>query len=298
MTGDATTVPLRTGGCHCGRVRFAVSGAPGDTVICRCTSCRRVSGALQVPWTTVARAAFRWTDGVPRERESSPGVWRAHCADCGTPLAWRRHDRPDELDLTTCSFDGVAAVPEPDCEIWGEDTPSWALRAAGLPVYARKEADELLFPAPAGLELRAVSFATHAAALLAVRIAVFVEEQGVPREVEADERDAEALHVLATAGGVPVATGRLDVHGGGPGAGKVGRVAVLKSWRGRGAGTAVMRQLHRFARHENLAQVWCHAQRSAVPFYERLGYRAEGNEFEEAGIAHRRMRATLAVLAS
>ncbi len=136
-----------------------------------------------------------------------------------------------------------------------------------------------------------MSFATHGDALLAVRLPVFVEEQGVPREIEADDRDAHCLHVLATAAGTPVATGRLDVA-----SGKVGRVAVLAGWRGRGVGAAVMRQLHRLARGHGLTHVWCHAQRSAVPFYERLGYRAEGGEFEEAGIPHRAMHAVLAEL--
>ena len=142
------------------------------------------------------------------------------------------------------------------------------------------------------MELRRAAYPAHAAALLAVRMAVFVEEQGVPRDVEADDRDAHCLHVLASVAGEPVATGRLDVAQGG----KVGRVAVLARWRGRGVGRAVMRQLHRFARAHALTQAWCHAQRDAVPFYESLGYRAEGEPFDEAGIPHVAMRATLAEL--
>jgi predicted GNAT family N-acyltransferase len=289
MARPESTAPVRTGGCHCGAVRFAVTAEPLGTNVCRCTSCRRAAGALRVAWTTVPRAAFAWTQGRPRERASSPGVERTHCADCGTTLTWRRLDRDDEIDVTTVTFDDSAAPAAPTTEIWGEDDPPWAaVLDQGLPLYARNVRDERLLPAPSGLTLRQVRFATQADALLAVRFAVFVEEQRVPREIEADDRDVHCDHVLATADGRPIATGRLDVE-----RGKVGRVAVLAEWRGRGVGTAVMRQLHRLARGRGLREVRCHAQHVAVPFYERLGYRVEGGEFEEAGIAHRAMRAWL-----
>jgi predicted GNAT family N-acyltransferase len=293
MAQVATATVVRTGGCHCGAVRFAVSAELLGTNICRCTSCCRAAGALRVAWTTAPTAAFAWTRGTPRVRASSPGVERAHCADCGTTLTWRRLDRADEIDITTIAFDDAASLPPPSREIWGEDDPPWAaVLDSGLPLFARTLRHEVLLPAAPALELRQVSFATHADALLAVRFAVFVEEQGVPRDIEADDRDTHCLHVLATAGATPVATGRLDVA-----SGKIGRVAVLADWRGRGAGAAVMRQLHRLARGEALTEVWCHAQRSAVPFYQGLGYRVEGDEFEEAGIPHRSMRARLAELA-
>jgi predicted GNAT family N-acyltransferase len=280
------------GGCHCGRVRFAVTTEPLGTLVCRCTSCRRATGALRVPWTTVPTAAFAWTQGEPRERESSPGVLRTHCADCGTTLTWQRRDRSDETDVTTVSFD---VAPEgPAFEVYGEDDPAWASGVDhGLPLYARGSREARLLPAPDGLAVQLVDFAAHRHALMAVRLAVFVEEQGVPREIEADDRDAGCLHVLVTDGVRPVATGRLDVERDG----KIGRVAVVADGRGRGIGTLVMRQLHRLARGRGLDRVWCHAQRSAVPFYERLGYRAQGAEFDEAGIPHRTMRAQLSELA-
>ncbi len=141
--------------------------------------------------------------------------------------------------------------------------------------------------------MREVAFASHAADLMRVRVPVFVEEQGVPIGIEADDRDAVALHVLATGDGVPVGTGRLDAEHG-----KIGRVAILASWRSRGVGQSVMQQLHRLARRQGLRAVWCNAQASAVPFYEKLGYRCVGEPFEEAGIPHREMHADLRALAS
>jgi predicted GNAT family N-acyltransferase len=284
--------PLHVGGCHCGAVRFAVTAAVVGTNVCRCTSCRRAAGALRVAWTTVPLEDFAWTKGEPRERSSTPGVLRTHCADCGTTLTWRRIER-DEIDITTTSFDDDGTLPAPTHEIWGEDDPAWAAALdPGLPLYWRRQRETLLLPSQDGVELHHVPFASHAQALLSVRVPVFVDEQGVPRAIETDDRDAHCVHVLALAGGTPVGTGRLDVAQDG----KIGRVAVLRDWRGRGVGRAIMRQLHRFARGDGLAQVWCHAQRSAVPFYERLGYRPEGDEFEEAGIPHRRLRASLAEL--
>jgi predicted GNAT family N-acyltransferase len=286
-----------TGGCACGAVRFLVSAAPLGTVVCRCTSCRRAAAAPFVPWTTVPAAALAWPRGRPRERESSPGVVRGHCADCGTTLTYARADSPAEVDVATCAFD-TADTLRPSHHIWALDDLAWMPAVAGLPVYARSSRDEILLPAPQGVTLRRVDFAARREALMAVRVAVFVAEQGVPLDIEADERDAHAVHVLATdAAGESVATGRLDIGPDAATRGKIGRVAVRRDWRGRHLGAAVMGQLHRLARAESLAQVWCNAQLSAVPFYEKLGYVREGAVFEEAGIPHLRLRAGLDAVA-
>jgi predicted GNAT family N-acyltransferase len=287
------TQAARTGGCHCGRVRFEIRGELQGTSICRCTSCRRVSGALRVAWTTVGAAALHWTTRAPVERESSPGVFRAFCGDCGTPLTWRRADAPEEVDVTSVSFDGDALPEQPLREIWADDDPVGVERSEGLPRYARTSTHGLLSPAPAGIEIRAVDFQSRRAELMQVRVAVFVDEQGVPPSIEADDRDAHCVHLLATRSGAPVGTGRLDVEHH-----KIGRVAVARGERTRGLGRDLMLSLHRLARSHGLTEVWCNAQQPAVPFYERLGYRATGEPFEEAGIPHRRMQADLRMLAS
>jgi predicted GNAT family N-acyltransferase len=137
--------------------------------------------------------------------------------------------------------------------------------------------------------IRRANYQTDEAAIRRVRFAVFVAEQQVPAELEMDERDPECRHVLAFDGREAVGTGRID-----PVDGKIGRVAVLASQRGRGIGTAVMGALHDIARAGGLDKVWCNAQVSAMPFYRRLGYRVTGQEpFEEAGIEHVRMEKTL-----
>ncbi len=124
--------------------------------------------------------------------------------------------------------------------------------------------------------------------LLGIRFAVFVEEQGVPPELEEDEADPQALHLLArNAAGEAVATARLLPDG------HIGRMAVLRPWRGRGLGTALLRHLLAIAAERGLEAVYLNAQCSAEGFYARLGFQAEGEVFDDAGIPHRRMRRLL-----
>lgn len=125
-------------------------------------------------------------------------------------------------------------------------------------------------------------------ALRLVRETVFVLEQRVPLELEWDEDDETALHALAEdENGNPVGTGRLTVDG------RVGRMAVLKDWRGRGVGSAVLAWLTDAARARGVGEIVLSAQVDAISFYRRFGYTEEGEEFMDAGIPHRRMRRRL-----
>lgn len=123
----------------------------------------------------------------------------------------------------------------------------------------------------------------------AIRQAVFVQEQGIPAELACDVVDAGAVHVLVRNRlGMPVGTGRLlpaDI----PGDARVGRVAVDHAVRGARVGLAVMQALEEAARSRGDRRIVLHAQRSAVPFYDRLGYQRVGEPFDEAGIPHQEM---------
>lgn len=122
----------------------------------------------------------------------------------------------------------------------------------------------------------------------AVRTEVFVEEQRIPEHEEWDEHDDTSLHVVARdRAGRAIGTGRLLRDG------IIGRVAVVKAWRGRQVGDAIMRHLIAQARQLGVKESVLHAQTYAIPFYERFGYKAEGREFIEAGIPHQRMRLVL-----
>lgn len=140
----------------------------------------------------------------------------------------------------------------------------------------------------------AIRAATEAdrAAVYALRHAVFTVGQGVPPDLERDDRDADALHLVAAEAGGVVATGRLVTRGE---TGVVGRMAVAASHRGRGLGGAVLAALERAARAAGLAEVELHAQRHAEGFYARAGYVAVGAPYDEAGIAHVTMRKPLPV---
>jgi predicted GNAT family N-acyltransferase len=130
----------------------------------------------------------------------------------------------------------------------------------------------------------------------ALRSRVFVEEQGVPPEIEQDDADATAVHVVGRdAAGRVVATGRLLERPGPDGASVavIGRMAVDPTVRARGHGAAVLAELHRQAVLRGHRTVELHAQVSARGFYERAGYTAVGEEYEEAGIGHVTMRRSL-----
>jgi predicted GNAT family N-acyltransferase len=130
------------------------------------------------------------------------------------------------------------------------------------------------------------------AGIAALRTRVFVEEQGVPPEIEQDAADAWAVHVLSRdADGRVVATGRLLLRD--DGTATIGRMAADASVRGRGHGAAVLAELHRQAVLRGVPEIELHAQVTARGFYERAGYRAVGEEYEEAGIAHITMRRRL-----
>ena len=121
----------------------------------------------------------------------------------------------------------------------------------------------------------------------ALRRTVFIEEQNVPEADEVDGRDAGAVHLLATVDGRPVGTARLLVSGD---SGKIGRVCVLAEMRGKGIGARLIEAAVReFAANPAIGKVKLSAQISALPFYERLGFTAEGDEYLDAGIVHRDM---------
>jgi predicted GNAT family N-acyltransferase len=152
-----------------------------------------------------------------------------------------------------------------------------------------------------GLTVRQAVGEEDRAACFAVRREVFVEEQGVPPELEYDTYDATAVHVLAVrADGVPLGTGRL-LHGADALAktgadasvGSLGRLAVTRAARGLGVGAALVAAIEEAARERGLDAVDLHAQTRALGFYERLGYAAYGPEFPDAGMPHRAMRKAL-----
>ena len=122
--------------------------------------------------------------------------------------------------------------------------------------------------------------------LIRLRERVFVLEQGIPLEIELDDEDSRALHVVARSGRDLVGTARLVVKGK---KGKIGRMAVKKGWRRKGIGGALIDFIKQIAVGMNLTELVLHAQASAIPFYQRLGFSGTGKPFKEAGIPHLKM---------
>jgi predicted GNAT family N-acyltransferase len=125
-------------------------------------------------------------------------------------------------------------------------------------------------------------------AALALRIAVFVDEQGGPLSDEPDAWDPQARHWIVLEHERIVGVAR--VYEPYPGTAKIGRVAIAEGARGRGYGNALMVALVEWCRAKRFAEVILDAQEYAIPFYERLGFTSEGDPFMDAGIPHRRMR--------
>ena len=118
-------------------------------------------------------------------------------------------------------------------------------------------------------------------AILIVRRAVFVREQGIPESLELDGLDSTCRHVLARSTALePIGTGRLQADG------RIGRMAVLEAWRGQGVGKAVLAALIQLAVQQQQRLVYLHAQAGAVEFYLQAGFKTVGQPFIEAGIEH------------
>ncbi len=137
---------------------------------------------------------------------------------------------------------------------------------------------------PRKFTVRAASWRDDIAPLQDLRRWVFIIEQQVPEELEWDEADAAAVHALALdAGGCPVGTGRLLPDG------HIGRIAVVREWRCRGVGSAILQWLVARAREQGCHAAHLHAQTHALGFYASHGFIAHGEVFTEAGILHRAM---------
>jgi len=141
------------------------------------------------------------------------------------------------------------------------------------------------------MEVRRVEDEAELEAALAVRRAVFVEEQDVPEHRELDGRDDTATHFVAYDGDRAVGAARLREYD--SARAKVERVAVRAADRGQGIGEALMDVVERHAAEAGYDQVVLHAQVPVVSFYEDLGYEVTSEAFEDAGIPHREMRKSL-----
>ena len=137
------------------------------------------------------------------------------------------------------------------------------------------------------IDIQIVDWHERQDALKAIRKAVFIDEQHVPKELEWDGQDNDCTQLLACINAVPAATARLTPHG------QIGRMAVLAEYRGNGIGTRLLAAVIEQAMRSGHRQLFLHAQVNVIGFYEKYGFRAEGDIFMDAGIEHRTMKLSL-----
>jgi predicted GNAT family N-acyltransferase len=128
-------------------------------------------------------------------------------------------------------------------------------------------------------------------AIESIRRKVFQLEQGVDAALDFDGKDALSEQIIAYLDGEPVGTARiryLDCK-----TAKIERLAVLSSARGKGIGKQIMEKALDIASENNIERVVIHAQEHVKGLHQKLGFEAEGEIFEEAGIPHVKMRKKL-----
>jgi predicted GNAT family N-acyltransferase len=130
------------------------------------------------------------------------------------------------------------------------------------------------------LQIRIADWHKDNVDLRRIRESVFIQEQGVPPEQEWDSDDTTATHFLATEGDFAIGTVRLLADG------CIGRMSVLKDWRGMHVGEKLLMAAVNEAERLGLKQQTLTAQVHATGFYERLGFTVVSEEFIEAGIPH------------
>ena len=125
----------------------------------------------------------------------------------------------------------------------------------------------------------------------AVRRQVFVEEQGIPEDVELDEHDTEALHMVVKDGERVIGTARVLFLA--TGLAKIERMAILQPFRRRGVGREIISFLSEELKNRQVEQLVLHAQYAVVAFYRSCGFEEVGPPFREVGIKHVKMQKQL-----
>lgn len=126
-----------TGRCHCGAIRYQLTGEPRSVALCHCSDCRRSAGAPFVHWAMFPEAALTVLAGTPKTINSSGTAMRAFCADCGTGLFYRNAPvLPGIVDIQAATLDDPDALP-PAVQIQTAERLAWVSHLAQLPAFER-----------------------------------------------------------------------------------------------------------------------------------------------------------------
>jgi hypothetical protein len=125
------------GGCHCGAIRYSVAGEPKHSSVCHCESCRRTTGGLSTAWLGYPSEALTVEQGEPRSYNSSGGVQRRFCGDCGTSLFYANEPAmPGIVDVLTVTLDDPKAFA-PALHVQMADALPWEVALEDLPKFDR-----------------------------------------------------------------------------------------------------------------------------------------------------------------
>lgn len=114
-----------TGGCYCGKIRYAIEQETlHDVANCHCSICRRTTGGTLTTWATIPQASLRWETVAPHVYQSSAEAERYFCSTCGAQLALYTILAPLSIDITIATLDHPDAYP-PDRHIWVNSKLSW-----------------------------------------------------------------------------------------------------------------------------------------------------------------------------
>ena len=125
------------GGCHCGAVRYEVSGDPQHVALCHCSDCRKSSGAPMVAWAAFTEEQFKLLEGEPVTFNSSGSAMRSFCPKCGSGLYYRNQEfLPGIVDIQSATLDDPDALP-PGAHIQMAERLGWMAEAHKLPAFER-----------------------------------------------------------------------------------------------------------------------------------------------------------------
>ena len=122
------------GRCLCGNVRFETHGRHLWVAHCHCNSCRRHTGSAVATFVGFAKDQVVYTRGERAFYESSPGVQRGYCADCGTPMTYESDRHPGEIHVYVCTLDDPDAFP-PKLHVFYSERVAWMELEDDLPRY-------------------------------------------------------------------------------------------------------------------------------------------------------------------
>ena len=115
---------MMKGGCHCGAIRFEISGSPFDADYCHCRDCRKTTGAPFGAWMDFKKEQINWNSSEPVEYASSEHIRRGFCGECGSSLSYRSTQYPDYFSLSIASLDEPGLV-RPNYHIYTDSQLSW-----------------------------------------------------------------------------------------------------------------------------------------------------------------------------